>query len=190
MFFRYGLKNVTMDDIARELGISKKTLYTHFDKKKSIVQKVTESYLLCQSEEASEIAHSAKDPVHELLMVMDQISSVFESLDIRVVHDMQRYFPESWQLFNQHKEGFILKLIKENLKRGIEAGLFREEIDVDIIARLRMEQIITAMDPMIFPPDQFDIKEIHFQLLLQYVNGVSTENGRRLLDEYLLRDEK
>lgn len=190
LFFRYGLRNVTMDDIAKELGISKKTLYNHFDKKKSIVRKVTELYLACQSEQSKKLALESNDAIHELIALIHHINSTFESLDVRIVHDMQKYFPEAWELFEEHKQDFILRMIKDNLKRGIETGLYRNDIDIEIIARMRMEQIILAMNPSIFPPDQFEIKTIHHQLLLQYVHGVSTSAGRQLVNKYLNKNEE
>ena len=190
LFFRYGLKNVTMDDIAKELGISKKTLYAHFDKKKSIVKKVTENYLACQSEQSKRLAFDSTDAIHELIAVIHHVNSIFESMDVRIVHDMQKYFPEAWKIFEEHKQDFILKMIKDNLQRGIDSGLFRKDIDIEIIARMRMEQIILAMNPSVFPTDQFDIKVVHHQLLLQYVHGVSTTAGRHLIYKYLNKNEE
>ena len=189
LFFRFGLRNVTMDDIAGELGISKKTLYTSFDKKKTIVEEVTKRYLDCQVRQQMELASNSHDAVHELVKIMEHLNTIFESLDIRVIHDMQRYFPESWMLFENHKSDFILKSIIDNLERGKAEGLFREDINVDIIAKIRMEQVQLAMDPSVFPGDSYNIKEIHYQLLLQYVHGISTLKGRSLINKYMNRKD-
>ncbi|MDH5398310.1 MAG: TetR/AcrR family transcriptional regulator [Cyclobacteriaceae bacterium] len=190
LFFTYGLRNVRMDEIATQLGISKKTLYEVFPKKKDIVNEITKDFLKCRENEQEILAREANDPVDELIKILGSIHTIFESMNARLIYELQRYFPEAWQIFKKHKEEFVLKGIVDNLKQGIEHGLYRKEIDVAIIARMRVEQIQTAMDPTIFSPDQFNIKEIHNQLLLQYIHGISTAKGHELIKRYLkLNDE-
>lgn len=185
LFFRYGLKSITMNEIANDLGVSKKTLYEFFPAKKDIINKITRDFLNEQSEEHAKILKECKDAVDELLRLMDSILHVFESLDVRVIYDMQRYYPEAWNIFLNHKEETILRDITMNLQRGIDEGLFRKNINVDIIARMRLELVQMAMDPKCFPPELFDIKDVHQQMLLQYVNGLCTKNGHELINTYL-----
>jgi len=191
LFFMYGLRNVKMDDIAGKLGISKKTLYEAFPKKKDIINEITSQFLGCQENQQQCIAKEALDPVDELIKILLSINTIFESMNARVIYELQHYFPEAWDIFKKHRENFILKSITENLERGIKSGLYRKEINIGIIARMRMQQIQAAMDPTLFPPDQFDIKEIHKQLLLQYIQGVCTARGHELIKSYLkLNDGK
>lgn len=190
LFFRFGLRNITMDRIAQELGISKKTLYASYDTKNTIVKNITREFLRCQESEMDCIAQKAGNAIEELVEIMANINKVFESMDFNVIYDMQRYFPESWQMFSEHKDQYILRGIIDNLNKGKSEGLYRQEINVEIIARARIEQIQLAMNPEIFPPEKFSVKEIHSQLLLHYVHGISTLKGHKLVNQYLNKHEE
>lgn len=185
LFFKYGLRNVTMDDISKELGMSKKTLYQAYENKKDIVQAITKKFLVNHEQQYELLIIEAKDALDEMLKLMGDLNYIFERLNPRMIFDMQRYFPEAWEIFGEHKNNFMLAKIIENLNRGMKEGLFRKDINMEIIARMRLEQIQMALDPMIFPPDKFTIKEIHQQLLLQYLHGITTLKGHKLINQYL-----
>ncbi|MBK8243668.1 MAG: TetR/AcrR family transcriptional regulator [Saprospiraceae bacterium] len=185
LFFKYGLKNVTMDDIAHELGMSKKTLYQEYTNKKDIVETITEKFLTNHEKEYELLVTEAKDAVEELLKLMENLNYIFERLNSRIIYDMQRHFPEAWQKFKEHKYQFMLRKIIDNLNRGVQENLYRKDIQVEIIGRMRLEQIQIALDPMIFPPEKFSIKEIHRQLLLQYLHGITTMKGHKLINKCL-----
>jgi AcrR family transcriptional regulator len=185
LFFKYGLRNVTMDDISHELGMSKKTLYQAYENKKDIVQTITKKFLVNHEQQYELLIIEAKDAVDEMLKLMEDLNYIFERLNPRMIFDMQRYFPEAWEIFREYKNNFMLAKIIENLNRGMKEGLFRKDIDMEIIARMRLEQTQMALDPMIFPPDKFTIKEIHQQLLLQYLHGITTLKGHKLINQYL-----
>jgi len=119
LFFRYGLKNVTMDEIAADLGMSKKTLYEFYPNKKEIINRITENFLNDQNDAHQQVSAKSKDAVDELIQLMGLINHIFENLDVRVIYDMQRYYPEAWNIFLKHKEDFIMRDITLNLKRGI-----------------------------------------------------------------------
>jgi hypothetical protein len=92
--------------------------------------------------------------------LMENLNEIFERLNPRMIFDMQRYFPEVWQIFKEHKNGYMFNKIIANLNRGKREGLFRKDIHEEISARMRLEQIQTSMDLEVFPPDKFTIKEI------------------------------
>ena len=185
LFFKYGLRNVTMDDIAHELGMSKKTLYQAYKNKRDIVETITKKFLTNHEKEYELLVTEAKEAVEELLKLMENLNYIFERLNPRMIFDMQRHFPEAWQKFKEHKYNFILRKIIDNLNRGVQENLYRKDIQVEIIGRMRLEQIQIALDPMIFPPEKFSIKEIHRQLLLQYLHGITTLKGHKLINKYL-----
>jgi AcrR family transcriptional regulator len=185
LFLKNGLRSVSMDDIARKLGMSKKTIYKDYKNKKDIINTITEKFLLNHKQEYDMLISASKNAVDELLKLMENLNNVFERLSPRIIFDLQRYFPEAWQTFKEYKISFLLSKITENLKRGIGEGLFRKDINVEIIARMCLEQIQIALDPMIFPPENFTIKEIHRQILLQYLGGITTLKGHKLINKYL-----
>ena len=83
----------------------------------------------------------------------------------------------------------MLSKIINNLKKGINEGLFRHNLNVEVIAIMRLQQVQIALDPMVFPPDKFSIKEIHVQLLIQYLHGITTLKGHKLINQYLAINE-
>lgn len=174
-----------MDDIAHELGMSKRTLYQVYKTKKDIVETITIKFLANHEKTYELLIKESKDAVEELLKLMENLNYIFERLNSRTIFDMQRQFPEAWQRFKEHKNSFMLKQIIANLNRGIQEKLFRDNIHVEILARMRLEQLQIALDPMIFPPEEFAIKEIHNQLLLQYLHGITTLKGHKLINKYL-----
>ncbi|MFZ5552466.1 MAG: TetR/AcrR family transcriptional regulator [Bacteroidota bacterium] len=185
LFFKYGIKSVTMDDLARKLGVSKKTLYNTYKNKKDIVETITVKFLKNHEVNYELLVEEATDAVDELLKLMENLNNIFERLHSRMIFDMQRSFPEAWEIFTEHKKTFMLSKIISNLKRGINEGLFRSDINVEIIARMRLEQIQIVLDPFIFPSHNITIKEIHSQLLLQYLYGITTLKGHKLINKYL-----
>jgi AcrR family transcriptional regulator len=191
LFFKYGLRNVTMDDICHELGISKKTLYQTYENKKDIVNTITTKFLVSHEEEYEVMISESKDAVDELLKLMENLNYIFERLNPRMIFDMKRYYPEAWQTFSMHKSNFMLNKITCNINKGIKEGLFRCDLNVDIIAIMRLQQVQIALDPMVFPLDKFSIKEIHQQLLIQYLHGITTLKGHKLINKYLkIEDEE
>ena len=185
LFFRYGLKAITMDEVAKELGMSKKTLYEHFKNKNEIIIKVTEAYLTHQNIEHQNCTQNAKDAVEELILLMGSLHRIFDNFDVRIINEMQRYYPDAWNIWLEFKENTIMKDIKDNLTKGIKQGLFRQNINIDIIARMRLEQIQLAMDTRYFPSDMYNLAEVNAQLLEQYINGLCTENGHQLKQKYI-----
>lgn len=185
LFFKYGLKNVTMDDIAHELGMSKRTLYQAYKTKRDIVETITKKFLTNHENEYESLVTEAKDGVEELLKLMENLNYIFEHLNPRMIFEMQRHFSEAWQKFKEHKYHYVLSKIIDNLNRGVQENLYRKDIQVEIIGRMRLEQIQIALDPMVFPHEKFSIKEINRQLLLQYLHGITTLKGHKLINKYL-----
>lgn len=185
LFWRYGVKSITMDDIAKELGISKKTIYQHFNDKDAIVKEVVEQELACEQIDIERLAAEASDPIEEVLRTSDYMRACFGTISPVLLHDLKKYHPKAWNLFQKHKHEHIIQGISGNLLRGIERGLYRNSINVDVMARMRVEQIEMAFDPAIFPPQKFSMIDVHVQLIHHFLRGILTEKGFTLYNTYL-----
>ena len=183
--FRYGVKSVTMDDIANELGISKKTIYQHFEDKDDIVYQLMLSEMNQDKCEWEELEKTSKDVIERTVKSMDLIKQAFTEINPTAFFDIKKYHPKSWQIFQEHKQNFILASIIRDLKDGIEQGYFRPDIKVDILARMRLEQIELGFDPVIFPPNKFSIVEVELTMLDNFFRGILTEKGLQVYQEYL-----
>ena len=189
LFFKFGLRSVTMDDISRELCMSKKTLYQQYSSKNDLINTLTSKFFIHFETHYNKVVENSKDAIDELLLLMEDFRQVMERMDKRIIYDMQRFFPETLKKVRQHKQEFMLKKIVANLEKGIAQGIYRHNINIPIISQLRLEEIQLAIDPDIFPPGKFELDHIHNVLLLHYLHGIVTLKGRKLINKYLKIEE-
>ncbi|MEY4541837.1 MAG: hypothetical protein RLZZ306_3594 [Bacteroidota bacterium] len=186
-FFRYGVKSVTMDDIARELGISKKTIYQHFEDKDAIVHQLMMAEMANDKCEWDELDASSNNVIEKIVKSMDIISQAFAEINPSTFFDIKKYHPKTWQLFQEHKQNFIMESIRKELLQGIVQGFFRSEIKVEILVRMRMEQIEIGFDPQLFPPNKFSLIEVELTMLDHYIRGILTPKGLEIYQEFMLK---
>ena len=184
LFYRFGIKSVTMDDIAKHLSMSKKTIYTFFEDKDQIVNQLCNKDLHDRQCRFEQIAQESKNAIDEILMMMKYMGEMFGGMNPNLFYDMQKYHPNAWKSFRAFKEEKILKMVVENLQKGIEQGLYRKDMDIKIIAKLRVEQVEMAFNPTIFPTDKFKPVQVQMQLLDHFMHGISTLKGHKLINKY------
>ena len=185
LFFKYGLRNVTMDDISHELGISKKTLYVFFENKKEIVNNMTKNFFDNYESEYEVLVKDSENAIQELFLLMNNLKNIFEKIDFRLIQDMQRYFPEAWAMFELHKKNFMYAKIRDNLKRGIKEELYRSDLKVEIIACLRLEEVQWSLIKGLVWEKDFSIMEIHNEILKHYLYGITSSNGLKTIKKYI-----
>jgi TetR/AcrR family transcriptional regulator, cholesterol catabolism regulator len=184
-FFRYGVKSVTMDDIASELGISKKTIYLHFEDKDAIVHQLMMAEMANDKCEWDALDESSNNVIEKIVKSMDIIRQAFAEINPSAFFDIKKYHPKTWELFQEHKQNFIMESVRKELLQGIEQGVFRAEIKVEILARMRMEQIEMGFDPLLFPPSKFSLIEVELTMLDHYIRGILTPKGLEVYQEFM-----
>lgn len=188
LFMQYGLRSVSMDDIAGALGMSKKTIYQFYEDKDGLVQDVIVN-LLNQNECCCEKDRDeSENAIHEIFLAMDFMMEMFRSMNPSLVFDMQKYYPAAFKRFLQHKNDYLFGVIKTNIQRGIREGLYREEINVDIIARFRVESIMLPFDPSFYTKVKQDLASIEEELMLYFLFGMASQKGYKLAVKY--REER
>lgn len=185
LFMRYGIKSLTMDDVARELGISKKTLYQFVSNKEELVRKVIEKNILEDVQNCNVWTNEAESAVDEILLVLKNVMVDIQRMRHNVVYDMQKYHRDAWDLLVDHQRGFMLKLVHANLERGIREGLYRNDFDVDIIAKLHIAQSFQFFDETIFPPLEYARELVFREYILHYLHGLLSDKGRERLQAKL-----
>lgn len=185
LFTRYGVRSVTMDDIARELSVSKKTIYQHFKDKDEIVTAATEAHMQMERNEFDEIFRTATNAINELAMISKCMRKHVLELNPSLLYDLQKYHRKAWEGYLSFKDEFIKNHIMRNLERGVQEGYYREEINPEILAIFRMEQIQLAFDDKIFPRKNYDFKTIQMQMFDHFVYGIVTQKGKELFEEQL-----
>ena len=185
LFRKYGIRSVTMSDIAAQLGMSKKTLYQYIDNKNELVEKILKKYIENEKLMCNQAADTAEDALQEMFSISIQVQRNIENMNPSLLFDLRKYHFEVWQLFEQHRKEFILSIMKSNLKRGIEEDIYRKDMDTEIISRIHIGTINIFSDDELLPPDQFPRPLLHKEFVLYHLYGIVSEKGRELMSDYL-----
>ena len=186
---QYGVRSVTMDDVARDLGMSKKTLYQSFANKDELVEAVSSAHIERERIEFAGVEQSASNAIEELFNITKCVRKSMQGVNPSLLFDLQKYHPGSWALFLDFKQNFIRAMVERNLSTGVKEGFYRPEVNPDILAKLRMEQVQMAFDPKIFPPNKYNIVDVQMQVLDHFVHGLLSDKGRELYHTYQQQTE-
>ena len=184
LFNRYGIRSVSMDDIARHLGVSKKTIYQYFADKDEVVESVAKGHMLRQKEQFERIAMESKNAVEEMVKISFCLKENMRNINPSVLFDMQKYHQSSWNEWLKFKHKFIRENIIRSMKQGIEEGFFRDDFNMEILATMRLEQVQMAFDNAVFPRDRFNMAEVQAQLFDHFIYGLFTDKGKKLYQKY------
>jgi AcrR family transcriptional regulator len=188
LFMKYGARSVTMDDIAREISVSKKTIYQYYKDKDEIVTLVSEAHIEQEKKDFNEIFHSSDDAIEEMFRISKCIRKMVTEVNPSLLYDLQKYHRKAWNLYLDYKSEFIKNSVVNNLARGVKEGCYRHSIDVEVIATYRVEQVQMAFDDKIFPRNKFNFSEVQMQLFDHFIHGLLTDKGRKLYKDYQLNN--
>ncbi len=161
LFLTSGIKSVTMDDIATHLGMSKKTIYQFFKDKNDLVIALVKKKLQDDEEQMSDIISRSGNVIEEMINMMKCSEEIFSRINPIVIHDLQKYHPDAWKQFQAFKADVLIRTLEELLTKGIKQGYIRPDIDVKIIARMRVSQVEMGFNTTIFPVAEFNIWKVH-----------------------------
>jgi len=184
LFSQRGLKSVSMDDIATHLAVSKKTLYKWFENKDQIVQATLERHLTLNQCDCQQLLTRATNAIDEFFLMLEWIRGQFADIVPGIFYDMQKYYPSAWQLWLEYKNTFVLAQIKANLERGVAEGLYRPELDVEVIARMRLALIELLLNAEVYPPRQFNQQRVQTCILEHFMLGIASLKGYKLINQY------
>ncbi len=184
LFMKYGVRSISMDDIARHLSVSKKTLYQHFTDKEEIITQVSQTHLDRTTNQMNDLREEAENAIDELAKISVCIKQNMEEMNPSLLFDLQKYHPKAWAVWMDHKSKHIYESVVRNLKQGIEDGHFRTEIKTEIIASTRLMLIEAVFDERIFPKNKFNLVEVHSEIFDHFVYGICTDKGRKLYLKY------
>jgi TetR/AcrR family transcriptional regulator, cholesterol catabolism regulator len=184
LFMQYGLRSVSMDDIANGLGISKKTIYQFYADKDELVdafitEKINYNQSCCEMDK-----DAAENAVHEIFLAIDMMMEIMSSMNPSLLFEMQKYHPAAFGKFYKHKNDYLFTVIRDNILRGIKEELFRPDINVDILARFRVESMMLPFQPDFHTKTKYNLFEIEEELLMHYLFGLVSEKGYQLTIYY------
>jgi len=184
LFFQAGIKSVTMDDIARHLGMSKKTIYQFFKDKNELVIALVNKKLKEDEQQMAALISKSGNVIEEMINMMKCSEEMFSRVNPIVIHDMQKYHPDAWKQFQKFKAEVLIRTLEELLTKGIKQGYIREDIDVRIIARMRVNQFEMGFNTIMFPIAEFNPWKVQQQFLEHFNYGICTLKGYKLLNQY------
>lgn len=180
----YGIRSVSMDDIAAQLGMSKKTIYQFFADKDELVEAVVNDELDATQNDCLKCREQAKDAIEEMLLTMDQVHEQFSNMNPMVVFDLEKFHQQAYQKFSKHKNDFLYKVIKANIERGIKEELYRPELNIDIICKYRLETMMLPFNVFIFPPGKYNLANVTHDMMEHFLFGLVTLKGYKQILKY------
>jgi TetR/AcrR family transcriptional regulator, cholesterol catabolism regulator len=183
LFKQFGFKSVTMDDIARRSGISKKTLYQFFDNKNTVVMETMAWYKQGMRCQCDYIMTNSANALEGFVKIKANLDAMYKEMNPMVIHELQRFYPEGYQQFRLNMEADVAA-VKLNIEQGIEEGLYRPEIDSEIISKFHMESVLMMMTSNTFLQEKHSMYEVSREIMEHYIYGIVTPKGEKLYRKY------
>ncbi len=188
LFCQFGFKSVTMDDIAKHLGMSKKTIYQHFSDKDELVNILIKEKLSTQDCSVNDCAINAENAVQELFFAIENINQLLTNMNPKLFYDLQKYHPKAWLFFKDFKEKSLGKAILMNLERGIQEGIYRPEIKTDILAQMRLEQVdLLFSQQNHYTMNKYNLAQVMVEITTHFLHGICNEKGLEIIKAYKLK---
>ncbi len=189
LFLTLGFKNVTMDDIASALGISKKTIYAHFSNKTELVSAVTFSVLEQIYLGIEQINKKAINPIEELYDIKMFLINYLKNERVSAQYQLKKYYPKIFDQLQIKKFKKMHSSVENSLKKGVELNLFRSEIDTAFISRVYFVGMTGIRDTSVFSETMFDKNYLMESYLEYHLRAIVTESGLQLLDNYIKKNK-
>ncbi len=188
LVMQYGIRSVSMDDIAAKLGMSKKTIYQYFKDKDELVEAVVDEVIATNQYACKEDIDRSENAVHEIFLVMEMMAEMFKTMNPSILHDMQKYHPVAFSKFKKHKNEFLYNVCTQNLQRGVREELYRPEIALDILCRYRVETMFIPFNPEFQQSLKHSLAKIEEEILMHFLYGLVSQKGYKLIIKY--REQK
>ena len=187
LFLIYGVKSVTMDDIAKELAISKKTIYTFFSTKTRLVEASTSFLFEKINSEILTICSFGHDPIKELFLVKSLVLKHLKNEETSPQYQLQKYYPEIFESIKHKQFDVINDCICKNLKKGTDMGCYRKGLDVNLLSRFYFIGIMGIKNTELFPKDKFSMPYLMENFLEYHIRAIATEKGIKSLQNLINR---
>ncbi len=185
LFLTLGFKSVTMDDLAHEMGISKKTIYTHFENKTKLVEACTLGLFEAISMGIDDICSLQKNPIEELYEIKKFAMRHLKDEKASPQYQLQKYYPRIHNSLRMKQFDLMQNCVVDNVKRGIEIGIYRPSLNVNFISRIYFTGVTSIKDHTLFPEDEFPKTQLMDDYLEYHLRGIVTPEGRKILNEII-----
>jgi len=183
LYMKHGIRSVSMDDLARHLGISKKTIYQYFENKDALVTAMIMSHVEQEREEVNKILSSSENAIEQMQQIARMALRTLAEVSSGTMFDLQKYYRKQWITITDLHKKLIHSVIKQNIERGIEEGIYRPEIEAEIIARLYGEMAFSIVNADVFSMNKFSMQEVYKQAFHYHINGILSVKGDKIFQQ-------
>jgi TetR/AcrR family transcriptional regulator, cholesterol catabolism regulator len=189
IFMRFGIKSVNMDDIAKQLSISKKTLYQYFSDKEDLLSRALDLHMTTEESSIKEIISKKLSAIDEMFEIMHWVLGILNKVHPAVQYDLEKYHPQLALKMKQHRADIVNKCILKNLLKGQKEGLYRKDFNPDIITRLYLVRVESFLDPEVFPFDQFKAANVYRESFQYHIRGIASDEGLIQLNKMMKKNK-
>ena len=190
LFMQYGIRSVSMDDIANNLGMSKKTLYQYFADKDELVEAVVDRHINMVEGDCINCQRQATDAIHEIFLTMKHIMEEFKNMNPMLLYDLEKFHFKAYQRFKDYKDKFLLEVIQKNIEWGIKDGLYRPDLNIDVLSKYRIESIMIPFNVAVFPPGKYNLAMTSEIMIDNFTYGLASIKGHKLIQKYYEQHKK
>jgi len=183
LYMMYGIKSITMDDVSRELGMSKKTLYQFVTDKDDLVGKFIDNEIAIRQEEICKCFRTGLNAIDELFEISIFMNKIMRNQNPATEYDLKKYYPEHYQKIVKTRREGIYRYILTNLENGKKEGLYRDDLNNEIIARLYLSRSESIHVSDLFTIEEYTSHELFMELIKYHVRGIATQKGIGVLEQ-------
>ena len=187
LYLKFGIKSVTMDDVAHELGISKKTLYQYVHDKTELVEKVVEHVRQCTFSVMKGIGDTGGNAIEQLIDVSLQINAMMKDYSPSYEYDLRKYYPDIYNNLMSARRKLMYESIIANIRQGKKEGIYRRDLDEIIIAKLLLFRMESLRSSELFTIEEIQSVKFFGELFVYHIRGIATDRGLEVLDKNLGR---
>lgn len=177
LFKKNGIRSVSMDDVAKELGMSKKTIYQYVDNKQDLVEMVLNYMLDKENAVCIDGDITKMNAIDILLAVSRNVSQQMKDLNPINAFELQKYYPSIFREFVIRKRDHVFEQVKRNFVQGIEEGIYRNDLDVDLVARLYIQKLVDVHDPEFLSSVNFGFEKVFQVMFDNHIRGIANTEG-------------
>ena len=184
LFHKYGIRSVTMDEIASQLGMSKKTIYQSFADKDELVDATLQQHIDSNKCRCEEDKLKAENAVHEIFLTIDMLEELLADMSPSIFYDLEKFHPKTFAKVTHHRNQYLYKVVKSNLEWGISEDLYRSEIDVEIVTKIRVETMFLPFNQILFPQNKYSLVQVEKETMELFLYGVATTKAHKMINKY------
>jgi len=187
LFTQYGFKTITMDDIARRAGISKKTLYQHFANKHEVVSETVTWYTNNTTANCECMLQEAENALEAMVQILAFFDGLYKRINPMAMFEMQRFFPDAYKRFREQLLERDVKMVRNNILQGIKEGYYREDLNADLLAKFKIETGLMMLQPTLMVNERAELMSVALELGEHFMYGIMTPAG---IEQYKKYKEK